>query len=107
MSSTRYNRQSSFALFSAENPNEQHSGATLDAEFNAVKLAVDNTQQNLALIQDDDGALKRGSVGKAQFDAGFVGFGAPANGSWRPAIRRNVDTVFEIAFLHLRRHAHV
>ncbi|OSI67050.1 hypothetical protein BSZ21_18595 [Bradyrhizobium canariense] len=52
MSSTPYNRQNSFALFSAENPTKQQSGASLDAEFNAVKISLDDTQQNLAKIQD-------------------------------------------------------
>jgi microcystin-dependent protein len=95
MSSTPYDRQYSFALFSAENPGEPHSGATLDAEFNAVKLAVDDTQQNLALIQDDDGALKRGSVGQAQFDASVsIGFGAPSQWASGQIYTADVNTVF-------------
>ncbi|MBO4228024.1 hypothetical protein [Bradyrhizobium neotropicale] len=95
MSSTPYDRQTSFALFSAENPGEPHPGTTLDAEFNAVKVALDDTQQNLALIQDDDGALKRGSVGKAQFDASVsIGFGAPSQWESGRLYTADVDTVF-------------
>ena len=95
MSSTPYDRQSSFAQFSAENPGRPHSGATLDAEFNAVKVAIDDTQQNLALIQDDDGALKRGSVGKEQFDSSVtIGFGAPTQWASGQIYTANVDTVF-------------
>lgn len=95
MSSTPYDRQESFALFSAENPSEPHSGTTLDAEFNAVKVALDDTQQNLALIQDDDGALKRGSVGQAQLDSSVsIGFGAPSLWQSDRIYTAEVDTVF-------------
>lgn len=95
MSSTPYDRQTSFALFSAENPGEPHSGATLDAEFNAVKLAIDDTQQNLDLITDDDGALARGSVGRAQLDASIsIGFGAPSQWASGVLYTAEVDTVF-------------
>ncbi|WP_271593775.1 phage tail protein [Bradyrhizobium sp. CCBAU 65884] len=95
MSSTPYDRQSSFALFSAENPNSQQSGSSLDAEFNAVKVALDDTQQNLAKIQDADGVLKRGSVGQAQFDSSVrIGFSAPKQ--WRSGVlyTADVDTIF-------------
>lgn len=95
MSSTPYDRQTSFALYSAENPGEPHSGATLDAEFNAVKLSLDDTQQNLALIQDDDGAVKRGSIGKEQFDSSVsIGFGAPSQWATGQIYTAEVDTVF-------------
>ncbi len=95
MSSTPYDRQTGFALFSAENPLVPHSGSTLDAEFNAVKVAMDDTQQNLALIQDDDGALARGSVGQAQLDASIsIGFGAPSGWTASTLYDADVDTVF-------------
>lgn len=103
MSSTPYDRQTSFALFSAENPSRQQSGSDIDAEFNAVKVALDDTQQNLAKIQDDDGALKRGSVGRAQFDSSVsIGFAAPsqwANGVLYTAFVNTVffDSIFYIA----------
>jgi hypothetical protein len=75
---TQYNRQNSFALYTAENPGEPHSGQTLDVEFNAVKVALDETQDNLELIQDDDGELARGSVGRPQLAADIVlGVAAP------------------------------
>ena len=41
-------------------------GASMDAEFNAVKTAMDATQANLALIQRDDGQLANQSVGLDQ-----------------------------------------
>lgn len=69
---TPYDRQTSFALFTAENPGEPHSGVDLDAEFSAVKVSLDETQANLALIQRDDGALANGSVGRAQLDSSIT-----------------------------------
>lgn len=107
MSSTPYDRQTSFALFSAENPTSQQSGGYLDAEFNAVKVALDDTQQNLALIQDDDGALKRGSVGKAQFDSSVnLGFAAPAQ--WKSGVlyTANVSTVFYNSIFYIANTTH-
>lgn len=92
---TQYNRTTSFALFTSENPGEPAPGNQFDAEFNAVKVALDETQANLALIQDDDGALKRGSVGRAQFDSSInLGFGPPS--PWTPdtLYDADVDTVF-------------
>ncbi|WP_271573710.1 phage tail protein [Bradyrhizobium sp. CCBAU 11361] len=95
MSSTPYDRQTSFALFSAENPSKQQSGTDLDAEFNAVKIALDDTQQSLAKIQDADGVLKRGSVGRAQFDSSVsLGFAAPAQWASGVLYTANVNTVF-------------
>ncbi|WOH55321.1 hypothetical protein [Bradyrhizobium sp. BWC-3-1] len=107
MSSTPYNRQNSFALFSAENPSKQQSGTDLDAEFNAVKLAMDDTQQNLAKIQDDDGALKRGSVGKAQFDSSVsLGFRAPAQWASGVSYDANISTVFRNSIFYIANTTH-
>ncbi len=63
---TPYDRLTSFRAFSAANPTAQQSGASMDNEFDAVKVAVDETQANLALIQRDDGALANESVGEDQ-----------------------------------------
>lgn len=107
MSSTPYDRQTSFALFSAENPTSQQSGTDLDAEFNAVKISLDDTQQNLALIQDDDGVLKRGSVGQAQFDSSVsLGFAAPSQ--WASGILYDADisTVFHASIFYIANTTH-
>ncbi|OSI19553.1 hypothetical protein [Bradyrhizobium canariense] len=107
MSSTPYNRQNSFALFSAENPTKQQSGASLDAEFNAVKISLDDTQQNLAKIQDDDGALKRGSVGQAQFDSSVsLGFAAPSQWASGGLYTANVNTVFHDSIFFIANTTH-
>jgi hypothetical protein len=107
MSSTPYDRQNSFALFSAENPSKQQSGTDLDAEFNAVKLAMDDTQQNLAKIQDADGVLKRGSVGKAQFDSSVsIGFAAPAQWASGVLYDANVATAFHNSIFYIANTTH-
>ncbi|OPY95784.1 hypothetical protein A5906_07400 [Bradyrhizobium sacchari] len=107
MSSTPYNRQTSFALFSAENPTSQQSGTSLDAEFNAVKLAMDDTQQNLAKIQDDDGVLKRGSVGRAQFDSSVtLGFAAPSQWESGVVYDANISTVFYSSIFYIANTTH-
>lgn len=78
---TEYDRQTSFALFSAEFPGQPHSGNDLDEEFNAVKLSVDATQAALALIQRSDGTLQEGIVGAAQLDE-TISLGVTSRGVW-------------------------
>lgn len=98
---TPYDRQNSFALFSAENPGEPHSGTTLDAEFNAVKVALDETQSNLALIQDDDGRLARASVGRDQLDSSItIGFESPTPWETGKDYSEGVSTVFQEAIFY-------
>ena len=63
---TPYDRATSFRLFSAQNPTQQQSGTSLDQEFDAIKVAMDETQGNLALIQNADGRLANASVGRVQ-----------------------------------------
>jgi hypothetical protein len=55
---TPYTRQSSFALFAPEDGGQPTAGTDLEAEFNAIKTASDQTQARLAEIQRDDGALR-------------------------------------------------
>lgn len=92
---TAFDRQTSFALFSSEFPGEPHSGVDLDGEFNAVKLTLDETLANLALIQDDDGGLAEGCVGLAQLDES-VSLGVRSAGVWVTATSytADVETVF-------------
>jgi hypothetical protein len=62
MTTTPYDRQTSFTSYEAGNPTTPKRGTDLDAEFNAVKTALDNTQSNLELIQRADGKLANESV---------------------------------------------
>ncbi|RED36200.1 hypothetical protein BJ123_108135 [Rhodopseudomonas thermotolerans] len=92
---TPYDRQTSFAQFSAQFPNKQQNGGSLDAEFVAIKVSLDETQANLKRIQADDGSLARNSVGRAQLDSSLtVGFKSPT--TWQPSTvyTANYDTVF-------------
>lgn len=104
---TPFDRQTSFALFSAENPSTAHSGVDLDTEFNAVKVSLDETQANLALIQDDDGALKRGSVGRAQLDSSIVlGVAPPDLWTADTDYVADVSTVFNTLKLYIANATH-
>ncbi|KAA0076117.1 tail fiber protein [Tardiphaga sp. P9-11] len=105
---TPYDRQISFALLSAQNPRDPISGIPLDAEFNAVKLSLDETQQNIRLIQDDDGVLKRGSVGRAQLDSSIsIGFAAPSSWQASTTYDADVSTVFYASKFYICTTTHV
>lgn len=63
-----YDRKHIFGSESSNNPSAPIQGTDLDAEFNAVEVAIDETQARLALIQRDDGALMNDSVGPDQLN---------------------------------------
>ncbi len=63
---TDYDRQVNFTDFEVLNPGVPPRGVDLDAEFNAVQQALDETQDRLRLVQRDDGALQNESVGLDQ-----------------------------------------
>lgn len=68
-----YDRQADFTAFEASYPNKPHKGTSLDAEFNAIAQAIVDTQDRLALIQRDDGALKNGAVSEDALDDALQG----------------------------------
>ena len=75
---TEYNRQASFSNLQAQAPSDPPPGNTLDAEFNAVKVTLDEILANLELIQRDDGYLANESVGLDQLSPEIeVGWQAP------------------------------
>ncbi len=92
---TPYNRIASFTTAQQQNPTDPLSGVNLDAELNAVKLTFDQTLQNIALIQRDDGKLANASVGRDQLAADIsLGFNPPS--AWVTAHNyTTADTVFE------------
>lgn len=63
-----YNRQYIFGLDSSNDPGHPVQGYNLDAEYNAVEKALDETQARLAEIQRDDGQLANDSVGADQLN---------------------------------------
>jgi hypothetical protein len=57
-----YDRQTDFTQFEISYPNSSVRGQDLDAEFNHIERALDETQDRLDLIQRSDGALRNESV---------------------------------------------
>jgi hypothetical protein len=61
-----YDRQFSFTDFEQLNPSLPKPAAGLEAEFNKIQQALDETQARLRLVQRSDGALANQSVGVDQ-----------------------------------------
>jgi hypothetical protein len=59
---TNYDRLYNFTDWQTVRPSKPLPATELDAELNAIELAIDQTQANLALIQRDDGKLANQSV---------------------------------------------
>ena len=75
---TAYERIASFSNLQAQAPSDPPPGNTLDAEFNAIKVTLDEILANLEIIQRDDGELANESVGLDQLsDEIEVGWTAP------------------------------
>ena len=82
---TPYNRQYNFQNYQALNPSSPLPANQVDAELNEVKITLDETLQNLALIQRDDGALANASVGFEQLKPSLsVGF--TLKGPWSAGV---------------------
>lgn len=77
-----YTRQFNFQDDQIEHPSDKTPGQSLDAEFNAVKIASDATQARLAMIQRSDGQLANGSVGNDQLSA-TISTGFQFRGAWQ------------------------
>jgi hypothetical protein len=61
-----------FSDFSTLNPDTPQPGVSLDAQFNAIALTLNEILTNLALIQRDDGALANGIVTSESLAAGIT-----------------------------------
>lgn len=61
-----YNRVTSFTTDQAAQPTAPLNGANVDAELNGVKVTLDQTLANLAVIQRDDTGVANQSVGYDQ-----------------------------------------
>lgn len=90
-----YDRQYSFTNWETNNPGVPYPASALEAEFNAIQQAVDETQARLRLIQDDDGSVLNESVGNDQLKSEvLIGVNAPTN--WATTTSYAVsDTVFQ------------
>ena len=77
-----YTRQASFSSFAT--PDAPTVGPNIEAELNAVKLSMDQTQSRLAEVQRDDGGIRNGVVTPDSLSAGtltLVGGWVP-RGAW-------------------------
>lgn len=96
---TPYNRLYNFTDWQTVNPNKPLPGNELDAELNAVKLAADQTQANLALIQRDDGKLANQAVTPDSLSVStiaLIGQGQyMPRGNWATSTLYNVGDVVE------------
>jgi hypothetical protein len=63
-----YTRQYNFNDFQTTSPSDPLPGSQVDAELNSVKLTLDDLNQNIGLVQRDDGKLANASVHKDAFD---------------------------------------
>lgn len=64
-----YNRQYNFTDFQTASPSTPLPAVQVDAELNTAKLTLDDLNNNIGLIQRDDGKLKNNSVHTEAFDA--------------------------------------
>lgn len=62
-----YNRNYNFTDYQTTNPSDPLPAAQVDAEFNDVKLTLDDLNENIGLIQRDDGKLANNAVHKEAF----------------------------------------
>jgi hypothetical protein len=81
---TTYNRVYNFQNYESANPTLTKPGQYMDAEYNAVKVTLDQVLANLALIQRDDGALANNSVGVDQLSSS-LSLGFTFRGTWATA----------------------
>lgn len=66
---TAFNKTRNFTDWQASNPGTVYSGADLDNEFDDIETTLDETLDNLAIIQRDDGNLANQSVHPDAFSA--------------------------------------
>lgn len=95
---TPYDRKHIFGSESSNNPSAPIQGTNLDAEYNAVEVAIDETQARLAEIQRDDGQLRNDSVGPDQLnDAAIVKVEDAAADAAQVVIDAGIVQIGEIA----------
>jgi hypothetical protein len=68
----RYDRDFDFTEWATSRPQEPLPGDRVDSELDNVALALGATQDNLGLIQRDDGELGNATVGQDQLKPGLI-----------------------------------
>ena len=89
-----YERDYDFQNFQSGHPSTPLPGDKVNAELDQVAATLDEVLARIALLQDDDTALKRGSVGRDQLAANVdLGFDPPTTWATATAYIAN-NTVF-------------
>ena len=98
---TPYVPATNFSDHTASQPDVPQDGTDMDAEFQAIKLTLDEILANLALIQRDDGALANGIVTSASLASGLTVGVEPAT-SWltATAYEESVNLVWQSGKLY-------
>lgn len=104
---TTYNRFTNFKNAQALAPTAPLNGASVDEEYNRIKIAVDSIIAALEDVRRDDGTLKNGVVTRDSLSAGVLtGFGAPRK--WESGISfATNDTTFYDGIFYIANSAHV
>jgi hypothetical protein len=85
-----YDRVYNFTEYQALNPTVPLPAGQVDLELNTIKISLDQTQANLALIQRDDGQIANNSVGFDQLKSELSVGVAPAT-LWATATNYQVN----------------
>lgn len=98
---TPYVPATSFSDHTAAQPDVPQDGTDMDAEFQAIKLTLDEILANLALIQRDDGALANGIVTSSSL-APSLSVGVEPATSWLTATAyvQSTDLVWQSGKLY-------
>lgn len=97
---TPYSRQHNFTDHTQNFPTVPQDGGEMDDEFNAIKGTLDDTLDNLQLIQRDDGELANDSVGLDQLQDD-INLGVNPVGDWLTATAYSVnDAVWQDRILY-------
>jgi hypothetical protein len=96
---TPYNRLTNFQSYQAVNPTSPLNGASVDGEYNRLKITTDSLIASLGLIQRSDGQLANGSVGPDQISSEVaLGFKPPVQWTTATAYLVNQGVFFQSLF---------
>lgn len=95
---TPYERAFNFTNQQAVTPSAPLPADKVDLEYNLIKVSLDETQANMALLQRDDGAVRNQSIGYDQLKPELNGFGFNPPSEWLTATNYIArDTVFHLS----------
>ncbi len=89
---TPYKRQADFVSYQTNSPNAPMDAGSLDSEFNALKVSLDQLLANLALIQRDDTELGNNLVGADQLKSELM-LGVGSTSDWLTGTNYKADSL--------------